>query len=181
MALRVNVLLINTFTQRGTVVIAKFGFLIGIDTYMRNIVTTTFLLLSLITVGFSQGPSPVNWTTSAEKTADGAYLLTFAADIKQDWVIYGMEEHDDGPIPTSINFEEGSFELDGTVASDSESIITDDKLFMIKLEKFKNKAIFTQKVKAPDGETVKGWITYMTCDGERCLPPTDVDFSLELK
>jgi len=148
---------------------------------MRHIAITFLLSISLAIVGLAQAPSPVSWTTSAEKASDGDYLLTFAAAIKPDWVIYGLEEHDDGPIPTSINFDTGAYELRGEVESRSESSVTDDEIFMIKLEKFAKEAIFTQKVKATSGETVKGWITYMTCDGERCLPPTDVDFSLELK
>jgi len=148
---------------------------------MRHFFNSIALLLTFLSTTIGQSITPVRWDSSVEKTADGEFLLTFTADIDKDWVIYGMEEHDDGPIPTSINFEEGTFQLDGTVESESESIVTDDQLFMIKLEKFKKQAVFTQKVKSSDLQTVKGWITYMTCDGERCLPPTDVDFSLELK
>ena len=52
---------------------------------------------------------------------------------------------------------------------------------MIELEKFKQEALFTQNITAQSGTTVKGWVTFMTCDGEKCLPPTDVDFSFDLK
>jgi len=124
---------------------------------------------------------PVKWSFEAEKTSDGEYTLHFIADIEKDWVIYGMEENEDGPIPTSINFEEGTFVLLDEITSTSESTISDDPLFMIKLEKFKTQAHFTQLVKVDDPTKMAGWVTFMTCDGERCLPPTDIDFSFDLK
>ena len=52
---------------------------------------------------------------------------------------------------------------------------------MVELEKFKNEALFTQDVKADEGSMVSGFVTFMTCDGEKCLPPKDIDFSFELK
>lgn len=143
------------------------------------------LLLSLafaFQVGLAaQQMEPVKWSFDAEKAADGSHTLTFSADIEKNWVIYGMKELDDGPIPTSINFEEGSYELVGDITTDSESSIADDPLFMIKLEKFKNEALFTQSLKISEPTTVSGWVTFMTCDGERCLPPRDIDFSFDLK
>ena len=40
--------------------------------------------------------------------------------------------------------------------------------------------IITQKVTAKPGTEVSGYLTYMTCNKEMCLPPTDVDFSFTL-
>ena len=49
------------------------------------------------------------------------------------------------------------------------------------VSKFYTKAKFIQKVKIKDKVSpVSGYLTFMTCDDTRCLPPTDIDFVFEL-
>ncbi len=146
---------------------------------MKNVILSLVLFVSIIQLGNAQ-PQPVKWEFNFEKVAENQYTLHFDASIEKGWVIYGMEETD-GPIPTSIAFEEGEFELKEGIVSHSESTIAKDDLFMIELEKFKHEALFTQDISAQSGTTVTGWVTFMTCDGEKCLPPKDIDFSFELK
>lgn len=149
---------------------------------MMNKLTIILSLAFAFQVGLAaQQMEPVKWKFDAEKSTDGTHTLTFTAEIEKNWVIYGMEELDDGPIPTSINFEKGTYELVGDLNTESESSITDDPLFMVKLEKFKTEASFTQAIKISEPTTVSGWVTFMTCDGERCLPPKDIDFTFDLK
>ena len=40
---------------------------------------------------------------------------------------------------------------------------------------------FTQRVKISAPTTLKGSVEFMTCDHERCLPPSDVPFRFDLK
>ena len=41
----------------------------------------------------------------------------------------------------------------------------------------KGPVTFTQKIKPTDAsEAITGYLTFMTCDDSRCLPPTDIDF-----
>jgi len=146
---------------------------------MKNFILLFIFIGSFLQLGNAQ-LEPVKWEFNYEKVSETEYMLHFDASIDKEWVIYGMEETD-GPIPTSINFEEGEFELNDGIISHSKSIVANDEIFMLELEKFKQEALFTQKVTGKPGSTVTGWVTYMTCDGEKCLPPTDVDFSFELK
>jgi thiol:disulfide interchange protein DsbD len=146
---------------------------------MKNLILIFVFIGSFLQLGNTQ-PKPVKWAFNYEKVSDTEYTLHFDASINKGWVIYGMEETD-GPIPTSINFEEGDFALNDGIVSQSESTVAHDDIFMIELEKFKKEAIFTQNITAQSGTTVTGWVTFMTCDGEKCLPPTDVDFSFDLK
>jgi len=148
---------------------------------MKNVILSLCALFSIQLAVSAQQLEPVKWSFEAEKTSESEYTLHFTADIDKDWVIYGMEELEDGPIPTSINFDEGSYELLSEISTTSESTITDDPLFMVKLEKFKTQADFTQVVSVDGATTISGWVTFMTCDGERCLPPKDIDFSFDLK
>ena len=48
------------------------------------------------------------------------------------------------------------------------------------MSKFYTEAKFTQKVIIKDLQSsVSGYLTFMTCDDTRCLPPTDIDFRFE--
>jgi thiol:disulfide interchange protein DsbD len=48
--------------------------------------------------------------------------------------------------------------------------------------KFAKKVTFTQKVKVTDfAKPISGYLEFMTCDDKRCLAPTEVDFSFQLK
>ena len=146
---------------------------------MKNLILVIFTFVLAFNSASAQ-LEPVKWDFKVEKIAEQQYRLHFDATIDKGWVIYGMEQTD-GPIPTSIEFEDGAFELTGSVHAHSESTITDDPMFMVELEKFKNEALFSQDVKADEGSLVSGFVTFMTCDGEKCLPPKDIDFSFELK
>jgi len=177
----VNVLLMTQMPAHLSVFSTNFVYLylLRFDMYRKTLITLTFISFALS--AFSQTIKPVDWTFEANRNDEGDYILQFKAEIKKDWVIYGMEEHDDGPIPTTINFDEGKYEKIGELSTLSESEIKQDPLFMIELEKFKEEAVFTQKIKLLEATTISGWVTYMTCDGDRCLPPSDVDFSFDLK
>lgn len=148
---------------------------------MKNVILAICAVVCSQIALSAQQMEPVKWSFDTEKTADGQYTLHFTADIEKDWVIYGMEEHEDGPIPTSVNFDKGSYKLVDEVTTTSESTISDDQMFMVKLEKFKTQADFTQMVSVDGPTTISGWVTFMTCDGERCLPPRDIDFTFDLK
>ena len=48
------------------------------------------------------------------------------------------------------------------------------------MSKFYTEAKFTQKVIIKDPQSsISGYLTFMTCDDTRCLPPTDIDFRFD--
>jgi len=55
------------------------------------------------------------------------------------------------------------------------------EMFGVNVIKFKDKAEFRQKIKgASSGTTIKGNVSFMTCDAEKCLPPVSVPFAVKL-
>jgi len=105
----------------------------------------------------------------------------FTANIDEGWTIYSQHTSDDGPVPTSFNFDETEFyTLDGSTQEEGKRKEGYDKLFDTNVIKFvKGPVSFTQKIKPTDAsEAITGYLTYMTCDDSRCLPPTDIDFVL---
>ena len=146
-------------------------------------------ILSALIFGFSVNAdaqifSPVKWTFNYEEAgATNEYNLIFTAKIDDGWSVYSQYlESDEGPVATEFNFDAGDHY--STIGKNEESgnIKTAyDKVFEMNLTKFKKSAIFTQKIKLTDAtKPVTGYLTFMTCDDERCLPPTDVDFSFKI-
>ena len=56
-----------------------------------------------------------------------------------------------------------------------------DKVFMMDIVKFKKEFTIGQEIKVGAGiNTLSGYIEYMTCNDEQCLPPKQVEFTVEL-
>jgi thiol:disulfide interchange protein DsbD len=125
---------------------------------------------------------PVKWSWKAEKINQREYKLIFTADIEKTWAVYSQFIQDGGPIPTSFNFDEGDhYELIGKAEESGKLKKSFDKVFEMDIAKFYDQGIFTQKVKVTDvSKPITGYLTFMTCDDTRCLPPTDEDFSFDL-
>lgn len=146
-----------------------------------------FCLLALLHISWStqaQIYDPVSWQTYAIHTGDDTYDLIFEATIQKNWYIYSQYlESEDGPIPTSFNYEDEShFDKVGrNEECNLNRLEVDDHLFNMKLVKFKSQAFFRQSIKAEQtGTPIVGWLEFMTCDDQRCLPPAMVDFEIDL-
>ena len=128
---------------------------------------------------------PVKWSYGISKDKDDLYTIKFTANIQDGWTVYSIYTEDNGPFPTSVNFEtEGGFELVGDAEESGKKKEGPDPLFdNVNVIKYLSgeKFVISQKLKSTGAEELKGYLTYMTCDSEKCLPPTDVDFVFNLK
>lgn len=150
-------------------------------------VFTTFIAL-LLTAQFASAQilEPVKWSFSQNQISDDEFEIIYTATLDDGWYIYSQYlEGDDGPIPTSFNYEgnTGSYALVGKNEERSSHKKSGyDKMFEMDVIKFSKQVSFVQKVKVTDdSQPVKGYFEYMTCDDSRCLPPDEVDFSFTLK
>lgn len=125
---------------------------------------------------------PVKWTFETNKINDKEYDLIFKGQIDKKWYIYSqIQDGTDGPNPTTFEFKENKgIERVGKVEESKNRIEAYDKTFAMKVRKFKNEAIFTQRIKINDASApIEGYLTYQACDDARCLPPTDVPFKFD--
>lgn len=136
-----------------------------------------FLFLALFSGAYGQKTSPVSWKFDIKTLGNSEIEVTATADISKGWVTYSQFTDPDGPIPTEfvvgdqkINFEEKT-----------KPIKEHDEMFGVEVIKFKSQAVFVKRMPVPAGGKVEGYVTYMTCDGSRCLPPTDANFSFNVK
>jgi hypothetical protein len=85
-------------------------------------------------------------------------------------------------VPTSLTFQPSShYKLVGKAKESGEIIKVFDKVFEMNLTKFKHKAVLTQRIEVSDpSKPVSGYLGFMVCNDEMCLPPRDVDFTFKL-
>ena len=132
---------------------------------------------------FAQRDNPVDWSFKAVKVDAKQYDLVFTADINDDWYVYSQHIDEGGPIPTAFYFNvEPGFKPEGETKEEGDYRKEGhDELFDMKVITFKEKATFTQRIKLTGKvESVSGYLEFMTCNGEQCLPPTSVEFEIEL-
>jgi thiol:disulfide interchange protein len=124
---------------------------------------------------------PVAWEFSTEKKENG-YLFTAKANIEEGWHLYAMGEGDlDGPIPTSFVFEHTGNINAANAVKQPNPIRKYDNNFLMEVDFFENNAVFTQQFSADETDSFKGFVSFMVCNDERCLPPTDVEFNIPVK
>ncbi|BDS13953.1 protein-disulfide reductase DsbD family protein [Aureispira anguillae] len=130
---------------------------------------------------------PVNWVIKFNKISEDEVDLIATATIGEGWYVYSQTlESEDGPIPTTINFEgEAVVEEVSNVESTSvpeNKLKMMDEVFDMELTKFKHDLTITQRIKVKDPKTpIIGYLNYMTCDATKCMPPTDVEFNFSFK
>lgn len=144
-----------------------------------------FLISGLLALSpaFAQIEDPVDWSFSSKDLGGGVFELTFRATVEPGWHIYSQTTSDDGPVPTTFTFEEKKHvELEGSVQENGKIEKGYDDLFMTDVSTIIGNATYKQKVKVSGVEgTISGYITFMVCNDEKCLPPTDEEFSFTLK
>lgn len=140
------------------------------------------LFLSLSSLTYAQN-NTVSWTFESEKTGDNEYTIYLNATVQEGWYVYSQYlESDDGPVRTEIVLDKNeALSLDGKATEEGNKIEGFDALFEMNIIKFKKHLKIAQKVKITGSTTLKGYLTFMTCNDEQCLPPSDVPFELKLK
>lgn len=128
--------------------------------------------------------TPVKWTFEIEKTGTNEYKLRYIAKIDKGWNVYSQFTSDDGPVPTEIVYEaKDGIELIGKSVESGAKKEGMDPLFGVNVIKFlaSKPFVIEQKIRVKDAsKPISGYVTYMSCDDEKCLPPTDEDFSFKI-
>lgn len=136
-------------------------------------------------ISASQRIEPVKWTFSSKAVGEGEYEFLATATIEKGWSMPSMKSDPDGPPPVEFVLEES----DAKVAAVGEMIEVGkkkegyDPLFDVIVSKFVESPVsFKQRFSSDDPNPVlKGYFVYTVCDDEKCLPPTDIEFAIDLK
>lgn len=142
------------------------------------------LMIAMALVGssaFSQIEKPVKWSFAIKKESKGVAVVFLKADIQSSWHIYSLDQKEGGPIKTAFTFSPSAdYSLLGK-ASQPTPRTKFEGVFNMNISYFENSVIFQQKIKLNSGKgTLHGKLEYMTCNNQKCLPPEDLDFSINL-
>jgi len=146
-------------------------------------IISVFLLFILVTSANGQVLKPVQWNFSVEALGNNEYDLVFVASIDDKWHLYAQDIPEGGPIPTSFNFTDSeNYELLEETRELSESYEVHDQSFDMRLKLYSNEAVFKQKIKVLTDApfSVDGYVEFMSCDDERCLPPDEEEFNFTI-
>ncbi len=149
---------------------------------MRKVIFS-ILALFLAHLASAQILEPVKWEWSLKNNSDSEAELIYTAKIDPKWAVYSQYlPSDDGPIKTSINYDsQEGFVLQGKSTEAGHKKEGHDELFDMNVIKFFDNYTITQKIKITDPKAIiTGYIEFMTCDDQRCLPPTEVPFEFDL-
>jgi len=143
-----------------------------------------FYVLAFVTQLNAQIYNPVKWSSASKQISDDEYELTWSAKIDAGWYMYSQYiEGEDGPSPTVITFENAkAIKLIGKNIEGGHIKKMYDEIFAMNITKFTELATFKQKIKVlDDSKPITGYVNFQTCDNSKCLPPTDYEFSFNLK
>ncbi len=148
---------------------------------MRNRILTIVLIFISINLS-AQIFDPVSWDFSYEKKGNNQYEIIFKATIEKDVHIYALDIPDNGPIPTSFTFDSvPGYVLDGKPFEVTTPEEKYDEAFGFKIKTFSESAEFRQKIiSLAPGFTVSGYVEFMACNNATCLPPKEVEFSVNI-
>lgn len=150
------------------------------------------LLFVCVVLGFSftQEPTvlePVKWKFSTEKINGSTYLV-MKATIDEGWKMYGSfpttsANHEEcngdlGPACLEVEIEEGKSLLIGGVKGTKAAKKSYDKVFKGDITYYTNKVEFRQKIKNVPNKKLVGYVYFMSCNDEKCMPPKYVDFDI---
>ncbi|CAN5213612.1 thioredoxin family protein [soil metagenome] len=129
---------------------------------------------------------PTDWTVELKQTGAETYDLIFKVKIDKGWYVYGSYiDPNAGPIPTGFYYQDTTntlFTFAGKHTEVGEKTVEGfDEMFGAEIKKFALGATFTQSIIAVDSNAViKGYLEFMTCNHEKCLPPDNIDFEFDL-
>lgn len=137
------------------------------------------MVLMFFCVAQAQIENPIKWKVDFNTTSDTEAEIVFSATVEKGWHLYSTNIPDGGPVPTTINFDEKTgIELVGALTPVGKTVTLFEDAFGLDVTYFENEGKFVQKVKFVSKEyKVEGYLEYMACNDENCLPPQPVDFS----
>lgn len=125
---------------------------------------------------------PVKWHFNYHKINDTSGIVIFSAKIEKDWHIYSLNQKGDGPIATSIAFDnEDGYNLIG-ITEEPEPKSLFSEVFAMEVKSFSEAVDFKQKIniKAELVNQITGKLEFMACNETSCLPPKTIDFVVDL-
>ncbi len=146
------------------------------------------LLACLFSMALHAAPQqPVVWSWSAESTSPTEGVLTFKAEIRDGWHIYGTHIPEIPGVrttPTAITINPAAgLKLVGDLTPSVAPQTHLDMMMQVELPWWAEDVTFTQRYEltgGAKGANVTGTISYMACSNTSCTPPAEEEFSITI-
>ncbi|WP_158995619.1 protein-disulfide reductase DsbD domain-containing protein [Mucilaginibacter sp. L196] len=148
---------------------------------MKKIILVLFSIL-FIANAFGQILTPVRWSYAIKKLSEKKTMVYVKATIDNGWHIYSTMQPDGGPIKTSFTFSRSKeYTLIGKL-TEPKSATKFEPNFKMNVHYFEKSVVFQQKIRViKNGFVLKGKINFMVCNDEKCLPPENVEFNVQIQ
>lgn len=141
----------------------------------------TLIIAFVALSSFAQIYEPIKWSVKQKVTGEKTAEIEIRAKIDAGWHLYGLIIPENGPRATSVVFEVlKNAQKVGELTSSSKLVKEYDANFDMELNWYKNEAVFIQEITSDDLSkvSIKGYIEFMACNDQSCLPPNQEPFSL---
>jgi hypothetical protein len=131
----------------------------------------------------AQSNRQVQWAFSSKKTADRTYEVHLQANISGNYHLYAQDAGVEGPIPTSIKFTTNPLiTITGKAREIGKPVKKYESAWKGNVRYFENTVEFIQvvKLKANVKTTLGGAVEFMVCNDSQCLPPSTVEFKVNV-
>jgi hypothetical protein len=148
---------------------------------MKKLYVCALLVLSSVMV-FAQSSKQVKWSFTSKKIADKTYEVHMTANINGNYHIYA-QQGGDGPVSTTFNFTRNPLlVLDGKVKEVGKLKKTYEDAFDSEVRYYEKTVNFVQvvKVRGNAKSNLAGKVEFMVCNERECLPPSEIDFSVNI-
>jgi thiol:disulfide interchange protein DsbD len=145
----------------------------------------SLLFIGLIT-GFTllaQSNKQVKWAFSSKKITDNTYEVHMTATINGNFHMYAQNVGVEGPLPTAFVFTKNPLlQLDGKVKEVGKLVKKYESTWSGNVNYYEKTVNFIQtvKVRGTAKTNIAGKVEFMVCDDKLCLPPAEVEFSVNI-
>ncbi|NET36442.1 MAG: hypothetical protein F6K19_31175 [Cyanothece sp. SIO1E1] len=127
---------------------------------------------------------PVKWSFTSKAVGEGEYEFTATAQVEAGWSMPAYKSHIDGPPPLEIYWEHDTTAIvaTGEVKELTKIKTAMDPLFGVEVSKYIGNPVVVKQIfkSSQSNPVVKGFMVFTVCDDEKCLPPTEAPFAIDL-
>lgn len=141
------------------------------------------LLLTFSVVLLAQSNKQVKWTFTSKKIADKTYEVRMTATINGKFHMYAQNAGVEGPLPTTFEFTKNPLlTIDGKIKEIGKLVKKYESAWEGNVNYYEKAVDFIQTVKVRGNAktNLAGKVEFMVCDDERCLPPSEIEFSVNI-
>ena len=142
-----------------------------------------FFLLPAAFLSNAQSAKQVQWDYSAKKIADKVYEVHMTARIGDNYHMYAQDAGVEGPLPTTFKFTGNPLAVtDGKVKEAGKVIKKFESAWNGSVNYYEKTVDFIQVVKLKGNikTNLAGSVEFMVCNDSRCLPPSTVEFKVNI-